>query len=324
MKRLGLLLAAGLCGLAALAAPAQAQSVGSLGTLTAGPYQSSATGTLTGPYQAGANLPCTIAYTNTSTAPQDSLCFTAQVLGNGYVQGLQGFFGKSQAVAQYTGQASFGLGDITLPGPGSYLVQVAGFAYDRPSQKWVNGPVRVYWLFPLAQPLPVELIRFAVAAAADTVTVAWETASERNCAYFEVQRSTNGSSWHPRKQVAGHGTSAAKHLYRYNEAQLLVRVYYRLRQVDVDGQEHFSPVVALAPKPVAVAVVAYPNPARDVAQLTAPAGVLVRFYDEAGRQRRQQTLDESGTLDVRGLPAGSYHLLVGEGASATRTRLAIF
>ncbi|MGI4866162.1 MAG: T9SS type A sorting domain-containing protein [Janthinobacterium lividum] len=307
-----------------LAFTVTAQPVGNLGTLQVGPYQSSATGVLTGRYLPSAHLATTIAYTNTSTVRQDSLCFTAQVLGNGYAQGLQGFFGKHQSVAPYVGQATYGLGDVELPGPGSYLVQVSAYAYDRSTQKWLNGPTRVYWLFPLAEPLPVSLVNFAAAAGADSVTVAWETASERNCAYFEVQRSTNGSTWHPRKQVAGHGTSSAAHRYRYTEAQLLVRVYYRLRQVDVDGSEHFSPVVALAAKPVAVAVVAYPNPAHEQAQLTAPPGVLVRFYDEAGRQRRQQTLDETGTLDLRGLPAGSYHLLIGEGTHPSQTRLAIF
>ncbi|MGI4866113.1 MAG: T9SS type A sorting domain-containing protein [Janthinobacterium lividum] len=300
-----------------------AQPVGSLGTLTVGPYQSDAGGHLTGRYVPGAKLATSIAYTNTSTVRQDSLCFTAQVLGNGYAQGLEGFYGKPRAVAQYTGQDTYGLGNAELPGPGTYLVQVASFVYDRPGQRWLSGPVRIYWLVPLVEPLPVQLVSFAAAAAADSVTVAWETASERNCQYFEVQRSTNGSTWQLRTKVAGHGTSSAAHRYRYTEAQLLMRVYYRLRQVDVDGSEHFSPVVSLAARPVAVAVAAYPNPAHDQVQLTAPAGVVVRFYDEGGRQRRQQVLDATSTLDLHGLPPGSYHLLVGEGSSATRTRLVV-
>ena len=307
-----------------LACSAYAQPVGSLGTLQVGPYQSSTSGVLTGKYVKGARLATTISYTNNSTVRQDSLCFTAQVLGNGYAQGLQGFFGKDQSLAPYTGQAAYGLGDVELPGPGSYLVQVSAYAYDRSTQKWLNGPTRVYWLFPLADPLPVELVSFAAAAAKDSVTVGWETASERNCRHFEVQRSTNGSTWYPRALVPGHGTSTLRHRYRYTEAQLLVRVYYRLRQLDYDGTEHFSPVVVLASKPLASDVAkVFPNPARDVAQVTAPAGVVVRFYDEAGRQRRQQTLDETSTLDLRGLPAGSYHLVVGEGLHAQRTRLVI-
>lgn len=303
---------------------ATAQPVGSLGTLTVGPYQSDAQSELRGRYVPGAKLATSITYTNTSTVRQDSLCFTAQVLGNGYAQFLEGFYGKLRAVAQYTGQDNFGLGNVELPGPGEYLVQVASFAYDRPAKKWVSGPVRIYWLYPQAEPLPVQLVNFAAAAGGDSITVAWETASERNCQYFEVQRSTNGSTWSVRKKVAGHGTSSASHRYRYTEAQLLLRVYYRLRQVDVDGSEHFSPVVALAAKPVAVAVAAYPNPAHEQVQLTAPPGLVVRFYDEAGRQRRQQTLDATSTLDLHGLPPGSYHLVVGEGSSATRTRLVVF
>jgi hypothetical protein len=308
----------------ATAATAQAQT-GTLGTLTAGPYQSNAQALLTGPYQAGVNLPSAVAYTNDSAAPQDSLCFTAQVLGNGYAQGLEHFAGRPAPALAPGAQASYPLGNITLPGPGSYLVQVASFSYARTTQKWVSGPVRIYWLFPVkANPLPVGLVSFAGGAAADSVTLAWETANETNCKGFEVQRSTNGSSWYPRGFVAGHGTTPAAHRYRYTEGQLLLRMYYRLRQVDLDGQEHFSPVVVLAPTPVAAAVAkVYPNPARDRAQVTAPAGVEVTFYDEAGRKRRQQTLDDTGTLDLRGLPAGSYHLVVGAGAHPTRTRLVV-
>ena len=303
---------------------ALAQPVGSLGTLHVGSYQSSATGTLTGLYVPGAALPTIIAYYNDTPDGQDSLVFTAQVLGNGYVQGLEHFAGRPEAVAAFASR-SYPLGVIPLPGPGSYLVQVAAFTFDRQTQKWTNGPVRVYWLFPLANPLPVELVSFAAAAAKDSVTVGWETASEVSCDYFELQRSTNGTTWYPRTRPAGHGTTASTHRYRYTEAQLLVRVYYRLRQVDSGGAERFSPVVVLAPKPLAVAIApVYPNPAHEQAQLTAPSGVLVRFYDSAGRQRRQQTLDDTGTLDLRGLPAGSYHLVVGDGPHPTRTRLIVF
>lgn len=315
-----------LLGLLTLASfyPVLAQPVGALGTLQVGTYTSNAQGVLTGRYVRGAKLATVVSYTNTSSQRQDSLVFTAQVLGNGYAQGLEGFFGKLQAVPQYTGRATFGLGDVELPGPGSYLVQVSAFAYDRSTQKWVSGPTSIYWLFPLADPLPVGLVSFSAAAAADSVTLAWETASETNCKGFEVQRSTNGSTWVPRRFVAGHNTATSRHRYYYTERQLQLRTYYRLRQVDYDGSEHFSPVVVLAPTPVAVAVAqVYPNPARDQAQLTAPAGVLVRFFDEAGRERRQQTLDDTNTLNLRGLPPGSYHLTVGEGPHAPRTRLVV-
>ena len=314
-----------LLALLLLAAPLAAQPVGDLGTLTVGPYQSSATGVLTGRYMPGAKLPTTISYTNTSSQRQDSLAIIMQVLGNGYVQGLQNFSGKPQGVGPYTGQADFGLGDVELPGPGKYLVQVSAFAYDRTAARWVNGPVRVYWLYPLADPLPVGLVSFGAVAVRDTCTLVWETANEANCKGFEVQRSTNGSTWYPRGFVAGHGTTPAAHRYRFNEAQVLVRVYYRLRQVDLDGSEYFSPVVTLAPTPVATGLAkVYPNPARESAKVTAPAGVVVYFYDEAGRQRRQQTLDDTSTLDLRGLPAGSYHLVLGEGTKAARTRLTVF
>lgn len=314
-----------LFGLVFLRPPAHAQPTGTLGTLTVGPYQSSAQGVLTGTYQPGAKLATTQHYTNASSALQDSLAFTAQVLGNGYAQSLQGFFSRLQGLGP-GGDRTYALGDIELPGPGSYLVQVSAFTYERTTQKWVSGPVRIYWLFPLATPLPVGLVSFRAAAAADSITLAWETASETNCAGFEVQRSLSGVTWYPRGYVAGHGTTSAAHHYRYSEGQSPLRMYYRLRQLDHDGTESFSPVVVLAPTPLAAAqATVHPNPAHDQAQLSAPAGVLVRFYDANGRLRRQQTLDATGTLELTGLPAGTYQLLVSEAGQPhpRRTRLVV-
>ena len=54
------------------------------------------------------------------------------------------------------------------------------------------------------------------------------------------------------------------------------------------------------------------------------AFIIFLMVKQINRLRRQQTLDETGMLDLHGLPAGSYHLVVGDGPKATRTRLAIF
>jgi hypothetical protein len=40
--------------------------------------------------------------------------------------------------------------------------------------------------------------------------------------------------------------------------------YYRLRQVDLDGHESFSPVLAVQAAPPSSTLVAYPSPATDI------------------------------------------------------------
>jgi hypothetical protein len=119
-----------------------------------------------------------------------------------------------------------------------------------------------------ATPLPVTLVSFtATSTPSDRTTqLAWTTASETNNAFFEVQRSFDGHHFDALAQVAGHGTSAQAHAYRFTDTVptngSAATCYYRLRQVDADGSASFSPVqvVTLAPTSRVVQVTIAPNP----------------------------------------------------------------
>jgi hypothetical protein len=308
-----------------LAAQAPAQS---LGALSVGSYTSNANSLLTGPYAAGP-MPVLQVYRNTTAVLQDSLAFTVQAFGPGYSQGLTQFYGRLKGVGPNGAQDTYALGDLDLPGPGSYLVQTSVFSYDRQAKKWNSGPTRTYWLFPVLPtpppppaPLPVELVSFTATMATDSVALRWQTASERNSAGFWVERSSDGVSFARRRYLASQGNSASPHSYQVRDAAPPARAYYRLRQVDVDGTELFSPVVSVAP--LRLVVTAYPNPATEFTTVRGAAGSMARLYDGAGRLRREQLLDAEGRLDLRGLPLGSYLLVVGDGGSVHRTRLVVF
>lgn len=311
------LLLIGACLLLAAQAPAQ-----SLGALSVGAYRSDANGVLTGPYAAG-TMPVLQVYRNDSAGLQDSLAFTVQAFGPGYAQGLTQFYGRLKGLGPNGAQDTYALGEIEIPGPGSYLVQTAVYVYDRQAKDWHSGPTRTYWLFPLLPaPLPVELVGFTATSGADSVALRWQTASERACAGFWVERSSDGVSFARRRFVASQGNSAGRHSYQVQEPAPLARAYYRLRQVDLDGTESFSPVVSVAP--LRLVVTAYPNPAHEFTAVLGAAGSMARLFDMAGRLRREQLLDAEGRLDLRGLPVGSYLLVVGEQGNLHRTRLVTF
>jgi hypothetical protein len=317
-----LLLAVGCCS------TGQAKPVlGELTTLTVGPYVSDANSALRGPYQAGP-LVVTQTYRNTSAVLQDSLAFTVQAFGPGYSQGLIQFFGALKGLGANGGQDNYVLGDIALPGTGSYLVQTDVFIYDRARKEWVAGPSRVYWLLATTPtPLPVELVSFTAQAQPDSVAISWQTASERNCFGFWLERSTDGLAFAPLHFTAGAGTTSTLRGYQVRDVlPQLATHYYRLRQVDVGGAQQYSPVVAVAParRTTPVATV-YPSPASGQAHVTGAAGgTPVRLYDSTGRLSRQQCLDKEGLLDLCGLPASTYQVVIGEGVNAQRLRLATY
>jgi hypothetical protein len=114
-------------------------------------------------------------------------------------------------------------------------------------------------------PLPVKLTSFAATAAPNrSVQLAWNTASEINNDYFEVQHSIDGNTFTALGQVAGHHTTMQASAYSFVDAtpSAAATHYYRLRQVDLDGTSTFSAVqtVALAPGSSAAQLVVAPNP----------------------------------------------------------------
>ena len=157
-------------------------------------------------------------------------------------------------------------------------------------------------------PLPVQLTSLAATRTASGVQVAWATASELNSARFEVERSSDGTTFGRVANVLAQGTTNQAHRYtaldRSAPASLL---YYRLRQVDRDGTVAYSPTVAVATGSVPAEFTLAPNPTR--ASLTflteAPAAYTVRT--PLGQAVRTGTTRAgTNTLAVDELPAGVY------------------
>jgi hypothetical protein len=96
-------------------------------------------------------------------------------------------------------------------------------------------------------PLPVKLISFS-GRITDTkngnAILNWQTASEVNNAYFEVESSLNGSTFKFIDIVNGAGTTSAQTSYQYNLNGIFKDTYFRLKQVDFDGNyEYFGPIL---------------------------------------------------------------------------------
>jgi hypothetical protein len=101
-------------------------------------------------------------------------------------------------------------------------------------------------------PLPVTLLDFTAQLQGGAVALAWHTASEVNSARFEVQRSLDGTSFKTLGRVTARGTSTTDTTYPYRDATLPAgasQLYYRLRQVDLNGTATYSPPTPRPPSP---------------------------------------------------------------------------
>lgn len=92
-------------------------------------------------------------------------------------------------------------------------------------------------------PIPVELTSFTASFNDNSVSLIWETASEKNNMGFEVQRSalSTSSAWGVIGFVEGAGTSTEKQNYSFSDIDVSSGKYlYRLKQIDFDGTSNFS------------------------------------------------------------------------------------
>jgi hypothetical protein len=165
-------------------------------------------------------------------------------------------------------------------------------------------------------PLPVELMAFQATAASSSVALTWATASEKNNAGFEVQRSADGEGFAKLAWVAGAGSSQSARSYSFRDAAPLNGVsYYRLKQVDADGTASYSPV-QMVQRTAPMAITAYPNPTADQAQIAWPAAAASAtrwlLTNAMGQQMHTEmvTAPSNFTLDLSPYAAGTYYLTV--------------
>ena len=187
--------------------------------------------------------------------------------------------------------------------------------------------------------LPIQLSSFTATVVSPTqVRLDWTTVSEINNFGFEVERSSNDTSEFttlPNSFVSGHGTTNEQHNYASQDvAANAAFPYYRLKQIDLDGTQHFTePVLAwgLTSVPSSVVPVSYalhqnyPNPfnpvttiAFDIPELS---HVTLDVYDILGKKvvtlvdctltAGKQTVEFSGEnladgIYIYALRAGNY------------------
>ncbi len=97
-------------------------------------------------------------------------------------------------------------------------------------------------------PLPVDLVHFDAKVIDHTVTLSWQTSWEEGNSHFQVQRSAQGSGqFEPLDFISGKGDSEVLLNYQYQDTVPIEfqnrNLYYRLKQVDFNGNFEFSEVL---------------------------------------------------------------------------------
>lgn len=97
-----------------------------------------------------------------------------------------------------------------------------------------------------SKPLPVELISFEANCSNTFVNLDWITASETNNDYFIIEKSNDGINFETIGYEEGMGTINTNSNYHFIDYKPFVGInYYRLKQVDFNGDFAYSDVVVV-------------------------------------------------------------------------------
>ncbi len=175
--------------------------------------------------------------------------------------------------------------------------------------------------------LPVSLASFTASKQGASVDLKWTTASEQNNAYFTVERSADGVSFSAIGKVNGAGNSSSTLNYSYTDNNPLAgKNFYRLRQVDFDGQFDISAIVSVNLS-VTSKVSLYPNPVSNTALLQYPKAVKgagYRLVAMDGRVMKSGILQENSTqmnLNLSGMQSGTYVLIINNNGEQYQQRI---
>jgi G8 domain len=168
-------------------------------------------------------------------------------------------------------------------------------------------------------PLPVKFIGFSLARQNNDVLVQWATAEEANSNYYEVQRSDNGSDWNTIATLAAAGSTTLTHSYSYTDKNITAQaVYYRIRQVDIDGQFAITAVRMLKKENGNTEIKAYSTSNSIYVNFSEKvrANVIVRLISMSGQIVSQKILNEPAgqvIVPIQNTMKGVYVVTIANG-----------
>lgn len=182
---------------------------------------------------------------------------TLTVQWPGYLE-MSGFNRSLSRLAHfYSGSWDYGTSDIAATGSNPYTVTRSGFTSFSP------------FSVSMFAALPVTWISVSGSHKNNDNFISWSTAAEVNNNYFIIEASADGIKFSEAGKVNADGNSANTQNYSFIDKNRNERViYYRIRQVDIDGKFSYSQVVKISTgERLVSSILISPNPVADQANL---------------------------------------------------------
>lgn len=153
--------------------------------------------------------------------------------------------------------------------------------------------------FSINATLPVNFVSFNANKVNDAmVAISWSTSDEVNNSHFEIERSVDGINWSAIALMFPDENSANVHMYKYNDKYSVKgNVYYRIRQVDMDGKEKYSSVKLIGGVKSDLATLIYVSSKKTVTvdlKNASESNIMVRLVTMSGVIVSQKLNNQAG------------------------------
>ena len=186
--------------------------------------------------------------------------------------------------------------------------------------------------------LPVELVSLKADPIDNKfIRVSWTTATEINNAGFEVLRSEDGINFTNIGWVDGAGNSSTMLNYKFDDNDVVANTvyYYRLRQVDYDGQSDLTNIVSAMITDNAVFVISefMPNPTENSSSFTVVTSetrdINLTVYNTLGqiitdsRFVAQPSQTNKYEVNLSEMASGTYYAIITTGAHTFNKKIVV-
>ncbi len=179
--------------------------------------------------------------------------------------------------------------------------------------------------------LPIELLYFKGEIVNDKNLLSWSTAAEINNAYFDIEKSTNGIDFNKLTSIDSKSYNGqSKQQLNYDYADVACTAYYRLKQIDFNGQYKYHNTIFIENNESDNKPVIIPNPARDQLVIMFHTKLKqktnISLYDISGRlivsdEFTPDSENNQFILDIEHLNPGLYFLSTSDGFKSYQQKI---
>lgn len=232
------------------------------------------------------------------------------------------------AIGTYTSTSTYlgcvvGTSNLTMSGlvaGQTYYIATDGAGGD--NCKWTFSGTNIS--------LPIDLIDFQARFNGRSVDLTWATASEKNNAYFTIEKSKDGDNWEVVTVIKGAGTSNMILNYSsVDNSPYQGLTYYRLKQTDKNGDYKYSGIDAVNIKGSQLFQI-IPNPAINTAQVIFTCFeeevTTLEVFDYSGRKVISRDIactngQNVSTIDLSEQSKGIYFVVLTSGHEVYKAKL---